>query len=237
MDNKMDWAREQCRLYVCNCYDPEEQAYRQLCCESALKVYEALLNDGHSGMSWGIVSGILKTLLDDKPLVKVEDKESQWAFSDIQHDGVTFYNHKYYPKLHKSIDSDGTVHFTCIDRVVCHQIESPNRGPVFYNGFVTSVVDELYPITFPFNPSNTITVCVNEYLTDPANGDYDTLVIDSIMPKHGATRLLGWAYKETEKGWKKIDTDELRQRIKIHYARENFTPYSGKDVNAIEENR
>ena len=47
--------------YGCSCYD------------SALKAFESLCGDGHSGFSIGITKGILNRLIDGKPLTPIED--------------------------------------------------------------------------------------------------------------------------------------------------------------------
>ena len=49
--------------YGCACYD------------SALKAFESLCGDGHSGFSIGITKGILNRLIDGKPLTPIEDIE------------------------------------------------------------------------------------------------------------------------------------------------------------------
>lgn len=46
--------------YGCACYD------------SAMRAFESLLGDGHSGMSIGITKNILNRLIDGKPLTPIE---------------------------------------------------------------------------------------------------------------------------------------------------------------------
>lgn len=220
--NVMDWAREQCRLYTLNCYDPDEQKYRQSCCESALKALQSLVDDGHSGMSFYITKDILTTLMNARPLVKIEDKPDMWIYTEVRRYGkektAKVYYHKYYNPLIKYVVDDGTAIFSNINRVICRPAESPNAGASFTNGFITKVVDSLFPITFPYDPTDTLTACVSEYLTDPQNGDFDTMVLECVIPKHGATRLLDFAYKQSPDGWVKIDHAELTDRIQKHIA-------------------
>lgn len=50
-----EWAKKEVDI-ACNDrsgYDDTDEYYRS-CCESALKSYKCLLEDGHSGMSWSI---------------------------------------------------------------------------------------------------------------------------------------------------------------------------------------
>lgn len=57
--------------------NPEDKwDYGVACYESALKAFESLLGDGHSGMSIGFTKNILNRLIDGKPLTPIEDTES-----------------------------------------------------------------------------------------------------------------------------------------------------------------
>lgn len=77
----MEWAKREVEIaskrergdkpesewdYGCACYD------------SALKAFESLCGDGHSGFSIGITKGILNRLIEGKPLTPIEDTEDVW---------------------------------------------------------------------------------------------------------------------------------------------------------------
>ena len=69
--------------YGCACYD------------SALKAFESLCGDGHSGFSIGITKGILNRLIDGKPLTPIEDIEDVWnVCSRGENGGVVTYQCK-----------------------------------------------------------------------------------------------------------------------------------------------
>lgn len=78
----MEWAKREVEIaskrergdkpesewdYGCACYD------------SALKAFESLCGDDHSGFSIGITKGILNRLIDGKPLTPIEDTEEVWG--------------------------------------------------------------------------------------------------------------------------------------------------------------
>lgn len=209
----IEWAKEQCRLFTLNRFDPEEQEYMALCCESALKAYQSLMNDGHSGMSITITRDILVKLINGEPLVKLEDRKGQW----LTHRDACFpyvYSHKYYPSLLKYIEADGSVYFIDNNRVIC-KYTNQNNGASFSNGFIIRLVNDLMPITFPYNPTEKYTALVSEYLTDRKNGDFDTLVLESIILPNGDNRIFQWAYKTGDITWQRIDSKELHERIKM----------------------
>lgn len=80
----MDWAKREVEIaskrergdkpesewdYGCACYD------------SALKAFESLCGDGHSGFSIGITKGILNRLIEGKPLTPIEDQNgNSWSW-------------------------------------------------------------------------------------------------------------------------------------------------------------
>lgn len=72
--------------YGCACYD------------SAMRAFESLLGDGHSGMSIGFTKNILDRLIDGKPLTPIEDTEEVWEETCInRHNGFVakIYNEMY----------------------------------------------------------------------------------------------------------------------------------------------
>ena len=69
--NMIDWAKHEVEL-ACKRENPvgekNEWDYGCACYESALKAFEILCNDGHSGFSWSITKNILIRLMNNLPL-------------------------------------------------------------------------------------------------------------------------------------------------------------------------
>ena len=63
----LDWAKKEVEI-ACKRENPDrkdgEWDYCCACYESALKAYESLCNDGHSGYSFGFTKNILIRLMD-----------------------------------------------------------------------------------------------------------------------------------------------------------------------------
>lgn len=51
--------------------------YGCACYESALKAFNSLLEDGHSGYSIGFTKNILNRLIDGQPLTPIEDTDDR----------------------------------------------------------------------------------------------------------------------------------------------------------------
>lgn len=140
--------------YGCACYD------------SALKAFESLCGDGHSGFSIGITKGILNRLIDGKPLTPIEDIEDVWnVCSRGENGGVVTYQCKRMSSLFKDVYPDGTVKYHDNDRYYCIKWDDPNL--CWHNGFIGKIYSEMFPLTMPYMPSNKADVIVcDELLTE-----------------------------------------------------------------------
>lgn len=175
----LEWARREVEL-ACKRENPNrkegEWDYGCACYESALKAYECLMEDGHSGMSWGFTRNILMRLMDDKPLAPIEDNEEDWDENDewACKNGVVEHRQcKRMSSLFKEVYEDGTVKYSDVDRVRMYNIESPDVA--WYNGMISKMIHEMFPITMPYIPENKpYKVYVEEFLYKEGNGDLDT---------------------------------------------------------------
>ena len=77
-----DWARQEVQLAKAELKrnKNDEAQYMIACYDSALRAYEKLMKDGHSGTSFAITRGILEKLMHEIPLTPVEDKEIMWKY-------------------------------------------------------------------------------------------------------------------------------------------------------------
>ena len=118
--------------------------------------------------------------------------------------------------LFKYVYNDGTIPFvkySDIGRVCCVDEDNLN-GPSWYNGFVCEIIDELYPIKMPYSPSkNSIVVHCREGLSDPKNGDYDSLGILYAIEPDGSRNEINRFFKEHNNEWTEIDKTEFYSRI------------------------
>ena len=81
--------------------------------------------------------------------------------------------------LFKDVYKDGTVKYTDVNRVLCFY--NYNDIPC-YNGMVREIIDEMFPITIPYHPSDPYKVYCE------ANGDYDTIGILYVKKGDGNER-------------------------------------------------
>ena len=215
--NMLEWAKNEIAIaskrergdkqagewdYGCACYD------------SALRAFESLLSDGHSGMSIGFTKDILNRLIDGKPLTPIYDTEDEWEHKRIDNDGVEIYQCKRMSSLFKKDAPDGTVTYSDVDRYWC---TDEKQYVSWHNGFVASIYNKMYPITLPYMPSNRPDVIVcNELLTDRRNGDFDTIAILYIIRANGDKVEVNRYFKESETSFTEISQEEYKERQRLH---------------------
>lgn len=198
--------------------DHEFQEYAIACYESALKAFNSLYEDEHSGMSIGITKRVLSRLIDGKPLTPIEDTSDIWNLITRHEDlGYECYQCTRMSSLFKDVLPDGTVRYHDVNRVIANVVNSEHPDTPWHSGVASRLVDKMYPITFPYIPENKpYVVKMSEILFDPEKGgDFDTVAVWSLRFPDGSEDIIHKFYKEDsneETGWKEIDEDEFRER-------------------------
>lgn len=218
-EEKDDWATREIALA---CQSEKEAAkgsddwdYGVACYESALRAYRSLMRDGHSGFSIGITKGILNRLIDGRCLTPIEDTPDVW--NDIStemgiKEGRKEYQCKRMSSLFKKVAPDGTVTYSDIERVHAVSVDNPNVA--YQNGFITRLIDKIFPIAMPYFPAaRKFKVVRDEFLVDPKMGDYDTVAYLEIITPDGKHIELNRYFKETkENGMVQIEKAEYEER-------------------------
>lgn len=200
------------------------------CYRSALRAYETMAADGHSGMSWGLTRQIFNRLAEGKPLKKLnsyDERPEEWVSSDIIPDSFGMLYNNRYPSLCCKVTENGNVYSDC-NRWV---FEAPDHLNIpWHNGFLSTYLDEKFPIQFPYNPV-TIHVRVEEILTDPAHGDYDAQhIIDFADPETGRKVGVDAYFEEIDGKWQEIGKRKWYTLRKKHGER-LATILKGKEEN------
>lgn len=218
----LDWARHEVEL-ACKKEAPDrkdgEWDYGCACYESALKAYESLMADNHSGMSFGFTKNILIRLMEHKPLTPIEDVPEVWErIYGLDEDGIESYQCKRLDNLFKSIHPDGSVTYVDVDRTNVHEA---NSDTFWHNSMANRIINQMFPITMPYYPeSKPYVVECEEYLTDRKNGDFDTVVYRTVKKPDGEVVPVFRYFADAENGMKEITFEEFQKRYKLHSERE-----------------
>ena len=149
-----DWAKKEvevaCKRENPN-WDGKSFDYGCSCYMSALKAFESLCDDYHSGYSFSITRSILKKLLDRRPLTPITDEDFNGTTSiSSKHEE---YQCPRMSSLFKTVYEDGSVEYSDVDRAYSFDAEFPDD--TFTCGFDTNFLDELIPITLPYDGTST----------------------------------------------------------------------------------
>ncbi len=194
--------------------DAMMQAYTESCYQSALKAYNSLCGDGHSGMSFSITTGILKRLCSGYPLTPIDDLDSVWELVRETPDKIE-YQCRRMSSLFKTVSKeDGSVYFHDVDRFLC---VDPN-GVTYTNNFINQQLSKLYPLTLPYMPEGKFLVKAFDFATNANPGEFDTILIRSVKEPNGQEVLLNLCFKETENGFEQIQLKEYEERYKQYLA-------------------
>lgn len=225
----LDWAKREVEI-ACKKENPNRKEgefdYGCACYESALKAFECLCGDGHSGLSINITKGILNRLIDGQPLTPIEDTDDIWNECSCSKNGEKQYQCNRMYSLFKTVYPDGHIEYSDADQFACINIDDPSYS--YYSGLVSRVMKELFPIMMPYMPGKPIKVYCKDLLTDPKNGDFDTVgIFYALKEENGEVKRIEigryfrapFEGEESETGWVEIDFNKWIKRIEIHNKR------------------
>lgn len=219
--NMLDWARQEVEI-ACRKENPnkkeEEFDYGCACYGSALKAFESLCGDGHSGFSIKMTQSILNRLIDGQPLTPIEGTDDIWdACPWPDSDGSKVYQCKRMFSLFKYVYPNGTVKYTDNNRSYCVDINNPRSA--YGSGLGSRVIDEMFPIVMPYMPGKPIKVYCEDFLTDIKNGDFDTVGIfyaikteNDKQKKVEINRFFREPEGDEEGKWIEISKEEYEER-------------------------
>lgn len=174
------------------------------------------MEDGHSGMSIEITKGILNRLIEGKCLTPIKDIEDVWLDCSWYNDKRDYktYQCKRMSSLFKYVYTDGSVSYSDVDRVKCCNFLSYLDGHEcwYSNGFITRLIDNMFPIEMPYTANTTYYVFTEDFLFKADNGDYDTLAIKYMKDSKGDIIDINRYFKECEEGFVEISKDEYDYR-------------------------
>ena len=196
-------------------YQKEEFDYGCACCQSALKAFESVISDGHSGASIQCTRLILNRLLQGKPLTPIEDTTDIWNKQEDSptRDGSEVYQCNRMSSLWKHVLPNGTVYYVDNDAYI--GVDESNPVVTFHSYLVSKIGREIMPITMPYYPNDSpLYIFISEFLFDETNGDFDTVHIHRAKTSDGAVIPIDQYFKEGPDDWEEISLEEFNFRKK-----------------------
>ena len=209
-----EWAKRE--VEILKSKNPPEDGvdYVGGCCESALKAYESLMNDGHSGLSISITKDILMKLIDGVALTPIEDTPDVWGEpSRLLDEDKTVYQCKRMSSLFKEVYDDGRVVYSDVRRYYGIPIDNPEY--TYTGGGLCILLDEMFPITMPYTPKQgKYKFYTDDFLHDEGNGDYDCKGIYHVITPEGEKVEINEFYYYPKSGETIKLTKEEYERMK-----------------------
>ena len=221
--NMKDWAENEIKI-ACKKENPNWDGktfdYGCACYQSALKAYNAMMEDEHSGASWSITGKILNRLVNNLPLTPIEDKDFVQDPSMSQASELKSIQCPRMSSLFREEYLDGKIEYHDVDRAYCFNVDNPN---ITYTNFLCKIIDELYPITMPYYPSlYKYKIAVEERLYDKSLGDYDLIRVPYIIEPSGNKKVVNRCYRAVIRGYKKYKSLDfirpIEEWVKISYS-------------------
>ena len=177
-------------------YNPKEFSYGGEIYKSALRAFKSLLKDGHFGMSWAFTAGVLRRLMDHRPLTPLTGSHDEWVECSPGH--FDFQNSRC-SSVFKHVSEDGNVTYSDVDAVIGVNADDP--GDTHHMSLCSQAVYELHPIKFPYMPPSTpYKVTDRIFATNGKPGEFDTVAILSVTTPDGKVEAVNKYYKEDESG-------------------------------------
>lgn len=219
----LEWAKKEIEL-ACKKENPnwdgEKFDYGCNCYQSALKAFESLCEEEHTGFSFSITKNILIRLMEHLPLLPITDDDfvisgntiqmpptylkERGLRSDIQCPRMS--------SLFREETIDGKVTYTDVDRAYGVDI---NTGRTYGGGGIMKYVDELFPITMPYYPSKEkYKVYTQIFLVDTKNGNYDHKAYLYMITPDGTEIRIDKYFKELNHKMIEITKEEYEENYK-----------------------
>ena len=134
--------------------DEKTSEFKIRCYEAALKAYNSLLLDDRKGFDciFSVSKKVLDRLLDHKPLTPIHEEDANWGEPwKKDENGDQCAQSERYSALFKTTHADGSLEYDDVDRCYSHERLS---GDSFHCGFDRKVLNDIDPITFPYQPYN-----------------------------------------------------------------------------------
>lgn len=214
------WAKNEVKLAIEeNRTDHNEEldwVYR-----TALELYRSLVNKvSEPQKPIEAVRVVFDQLMDKNPLTPIEDVEEDWVVIEEKVE-YSIYQNKRRLSLLKKKTKEGNVIFNDTDRVRCIDVDSGKS----YNGEAISlIVNEMFPIIFPYEPLGKIKVFTEDFKYHKDNDlcDYDTVGILDVLSFDGELRKINRFFKYDPKTNQMVEIDQQE-----YYARKEGAACKG----------
>ena len=216
----LEWAKKEIEL-ACKKENPnwdgESFDYGCSCYQSALKAFESLCNDDHSGYSFSVTKNILIRLMNHLPLRPSTDEDFK-VTEDTIHEQPAYLKERGLKSDIQCPRMSSLFRQEYLDGTICYEDISRSQGVnvdtycTYGGGGINKYVNKFFPITMPYYPSiNKFKVFTEDFLLDIKNGDYDHKAYLYMITPEGERIEINEYFKEVDNKWVQISKEEYEQ--------------------------
>lgn len=252
------WAENEVKL-ACHRENPdwdgESFDYGCSCYGAALEVFETMCKQGHSGYSWSVTANIVEHLIQNLPLAPItiedfgyipgvtpelKDEKTGAALAIARiptspdwsdEHGNNHYQCPRMSSLFLTVHPDNTYELSDNNRFVSVNIEQ--LDDTFSSGLGHRIGEEMFPISFPYYPSKgRYLIYTRTFLTDPSNGDFDTVEICYIKTPDGKKIPVDRYFHEIDHEMTEITAEDYLEvsKKRIDTFERNVTNHIANDI-------
>lgn len=172
------WAKEEVEKANAAYGIPSDTLF-QATFDIVLNAYNYILKECEDMGHWRTVRRMLARLMDDKPLTDITEGDFEGAEElNAPDNAVSVKRCPRYPSLIRTEYKDGTIRYSDEERY--YYWDDNNNEPL--RGIDLDIIDEYIPITLPYRPPTLPSeIHVSVSLSNPKNGDYDTVHVSHIQ--------------------------------------------------------
>ena len=177
----------------------------------ALDVFKLIIEKSDSGLQYNLFTSVIQRLMDNMPLTPLTGHINEFTFVySVGDKGV--YQNKRRSSLFcdATTGNDGFTHtlYRDNDRCVCVYASDPS-GVMWHNSFVSRIINERFPIIFPYMPTKPIKVLCEQFKANKDNnGDYDMLNIKGVVFPDGTEQPINLYFVEEFGKWEEVTERE-----------------------------
>lgn len=183
----LTWAKKEVEFYQ----KDNDNMFSVPTSNLALDLFENLINNMSFDSDRYHTCDLFIKMVSGYPLTPIVDTPEIWKVTEIE----GLYQCKRYKTLFKK---DGPI-YTDTNRSKCIDINNPDE--TFVDHFALSILDELYPITFPYDPSvGKIKIYMERFNYHEDNEEWDTIMIAYFQRPDGELAEVKKCFKRMEDG-------------------------------------
>lgn len=204
----IDWAKNEIELALKSTDNPS----RKKCYKIILKIFKLLNDDRFAWGEVGYIRWAINALFNRYPLTPIEDNDDEWVecFGINENPPIRVFQHKRRGSLWKDILPDRRIIYKDNERTQGIDINSNNP---YYSWVTSEIVNEMFPITFPYTPpEKPCQVFAEDFLFDKSKGDFDTKYIYYIITPEGEKIEVNRIFNEDDRGrMREISIEEFNK--------------------------